>query len=102
MSEKESKSEKKFEAAKVESVKAEPKSKADVVRESKLPEWQKRELLAQLEKESLPKEDKISFDVYCIIMKVSPEMKMGMAAYPLARDMKLASLSKWNDIFKNF
>lgn len=82
---------------------SEPKSKAELIIESKMPEAQKLEYLKQIgaiaeESES----DKIPFLVYSKIKKIPVSLHNAMLAYPKAKGVKAATFQVWEEIFKSF
>lgn len=80
------------------------KSKADAIRESKLPDSEKEKYLRQIgELKDEPFDpSKISIEVYATIKSVPVERVKAMKVYPTAIGVKLATLAEWNEIFKNF
>lgn len=80
------------------------KSKADVIRESKLPDSEKERYLREIgELKDEPFDpSKISLEVYATIKSVPVERVKSMKVYPKASGVKLATLAEWNEIFKNF
>lgn len=79
------------------------KSKADIIRESALSPAQKDQYLrdiGEIKDEFDPK--KVSFEVYASVRKISKTRHKAMLVYPPAKAVKAASLTEWDQIFKNF
>ena len=79
------------------------RSKADVIRESGLTPAQKDKYLrdiGEIKDEFDPK--KVSFDVYATVRKIPPGRNKAMTLYPNAVGVKSATLTEWDEIFKNF
>jgi len=101
---KEDKSEKVAEKAAPVEKPAAPKSKADAIRASKLPEHKKNEYLAQIGEgpKAIADDAKISLDVYVQLAGIRPDHKAALLAYPKAKGVKSATLAEWKEIFKGF
>jgi hypothetical protein len=67
-----------------------------------MPEKQKREYIAKLQGKVEDSSDKVPFHVYARIRKHDQHLHKAMQAYPAAKNIRLASLSQWDEIFKNF
>jgi hypothetical protein len=79
------------------------KSKADIIRASALSPAQKDKYLrdiGEIKDEFDP--SKVSFEVYATVRKVPRGRHYAMKAYPSAKTVKTASLTEWDQIFKNF
>lgn len=72
------------------------------IKESKMPEKQKEDLLKEmgLITEESPKG--IPFNVFAQIKKIPSTMRKAMQLYPKAKNVSLASLEEWESIFKDF
>lgn len=68
---------------------------------SSLPESQKREYLKSLGV-GVEKESGVPFSVYAKARKIEASRQKAMLAYPKAKGVRLASLQKWDEIFKDF
>lgn len=77
-------------------------SKIESIKASKMPDWQKKELLDKLEPKAESLEGKIPFAIYAKIKKLGSSMQKAMQAYPEAKKVSLATLKEWDEIFKNF
>ena len=76
-------------------------SKAEVIKASKMPQWQKDAYLKELR--GLKKEnDQVPFLVYAKIRKIRESLIKPMLAYPRAVKVEIASPREWDEIFKNF
>jgi hypothetical protein len=82
--------------------KKEKPSKIEVIKASKMPEWQKKQLLEQLEGKKEDLGGKIPFSIYAKIKKLSSGVQKAMVAYPEAKKVSLATVEEWDLIFKNF
>lgn len=80
------------------------KSKADTIRESKLPDHQKEKYLRDIGEIKSDEHDpsKVSFEVYAAVRKIKPGRHKAMLVYPDAKGKKHATLTEWDQIFKNF
>jgi|GEM_PF-5792902 len=80
------------------------KSKADVIRASSLPEHQKDKYLRDIGEIKGEEHDpsKVSFEVYAAVRKIKPGRHKAMLVYPGAKGKKQATLTEWDQIFKNF
>jgi hypothetical protein len=79
------------------------KSKADVIRESALTPAQKDKYLrdiGEIKDEFDP--SKVSFEVYATVRKVPRGRHHAMKVFPPAKAVSAASLTEWDQIFKNF
>jgi hypothetical protein len=76
--------------------------KIEKIENSKMPEKQKREYIAKLQGKVEDSSDKVPFHVYARIRKHDQHLHKAMQAYPAAKNIRLASLSQWDEIFKNF
>lgn len=92
-------------APEVESVSIEEKildfdKKVEAINNSQMPEAQKAEYIRSLK----PKVEVqgIPFSVYAKVRKIEKSRLKAMLAYPKAKDVRLASLEDWDEIFKNF
>lgn len=77
-------------------------SKVEVIKASKMPDWQKKQLIDKLEDKAEDLEGKIPFNVYAKIKKLGGTMQKAMTAYPEAKKISLATIEEWDLIFKNF
>lgn len=77
-------------------------SKIDVIKASKMPDWQKKQMIDQLEKKDESLEGKVPFGIYAKIKKLGSGAQKAMLAYPEAKKVSLATLKEWDEIFKNF
>ncbi len=79
-------------------------SKEDQIRNSKMPEWQKREALIAIGVLKSPPEPvgKVSFKVYAKVKKIHPDMHRAMLAYPSVKGVDLATLKEWDEKLKGF
>lgn len=87
---------------KVEKFERKKPSKIDVIKASKMPDWQKKQLIDKLEDKVENLEGKIPFNVYARIKKFSGTLQKAMTAYPDAKKISLATIEEWDLIFKNF
>ena len=95
----------KSERRKKDDVKSKSVSKADAIRSSKMPEWQKREALISIGAIDAPKDSlkgKVSFRVYVKVREVHERYHRAMLAYPKASGVSVASIQEWEKIFKGF
>lgn len=78
--------------------------KADAIRKSKMPEDQKRAYLVQLgvEKADGVKSKAISLKIYLAKKGIDSGLLAAYQAYPLAKNISLATPSEWDEIFKKF
>lgn len=90
------------EEEKVEKFERKKPSKIDVIKASKMPDWQKKELIDKLEDNGEELEGKIPFSIYARIKKLNTTMQKAMLAYPDAKKISLATIEEWDLIFKNF
>lgn len=77
--------------------------KAQAIAESKMPEAQKIACLKEIG--AIPEETlegKVSFGVYAKVKKVEVSRHLAMKAYPKAKQVRLATLEEWDEIFKEF
>lgn len=81
-------------------------SKADVIRASKMPAHQKEQYLRDIgevpQKEEVFDPSKVTFQVYAQIRDVPKDRRQAMLVFPKASGVKLATLSEWDEIYKNF
>lgn len=87
---------------KVEKFERKKPSKIDVIKASKMPDWQKKELIDKLEDKGEELEGRIPFGIYARIKKLGGSMQKAMIAYPAAKKISLATIEEWDLIFKNF
>jgi hypothetical protein len=82
-----------------------PKSKADAIRASKMPDWQKEQYLKDIgetKSEEVFDPKKVSFPVYATVRKVPVDKRKAMLVYPKAVGVKAATLEEWDEIYKQF
>jgi hypothetical protein len=77
-------------------------SKIETIKASKMPEWQKKQLIEQLQGKADDLKGKIPFSVYARVKKLSSGVQKAMLAYPEAKKVSLATVEEWDLIFKNF
>ena len=77
-------------------------SKIEVIKASKMPDWQKQKLIEELEGSKEDLTGKIPFAVYAKIKKLGSSMQKAMLAYHGAKSIRLATLAEWDEIFKSF
>lgn len=79
-------------------------SKADLIRNSKMPDAQKEACLREIgeikDKPFNPNE--VTFHVYATVRKIPVDMQKAMLVYPKANGVRLATLTEWDEIFKQF
>jgi hypothetical protein len=75
--------------------------KIAAIEASALPDSQKREYLKSLGI-GVEKESGVPFSVYCKARKIEASRHAAMLAFPKAKGVRLASLEKWDEIFKDF
>jgi len=92
----------KFEEKSEKFEKKQKPSKIDVIKSSKMPIWQKKALIEELEGKSEKLDGKVPFAVYARIKKLGSTMQKAMLAYPGAKNVSLATVEEWDLIFKNF
>ena len=77
--------------------------KAQTIIDSKMPESQKQIYLKEIgaiKEESY--EGKVSFGVYAKAKNIEIGRHLAMKAYPKAKQVRLATLAEWDEIFKEF
>ena len=77
-------------------------NKIERIKASKMPSWQKKQLIERLQGVPEDSKGKIPFSVYAKIKKLPSGMQKAMLAYPEARKVSLATVEEWDLIFKNF
>lgn len=77
-------------------------SKADIIKNSKMPEWQKEQMLKKIAPKLESNDGKIPFNVYAKMKKIDQGIHRAMLAYPKAKSVSLATLQEWDEIFKGF
>lgn len=75
--------------------------KIAAIEASDLPDSQKKEYLKSLGI-GVVKESGVTFSVYAKVRKIEPSRHSAMLAFPKAKGIRLASLEKWDEIFKEF
>jgi hypothetical protein len=75
--------------------------KVAAIEASNLPDSQKAEYLKSLGI-GVVKEDGVTFSVYAKVRKIEHSRHSAMLAFPKAKGIRLASLEKWDEIFKEF
>lgn len=72
--------------------------------DSKMSEIEKKKYLEHLGlvKKDEPKGNEVSFMVYARVKGISSHLHRAMMAYPKAKSVRLATLSQWDEIFKDF
>jgi hypothetical protein len=80
----------------------EPIDKAQIIRDSKMPEEQKLNSLKKIGAIPDKGEEGITFGVYAKVRKINASRHKAMMAYPKAKDIRLATLQEWDEIFKDF
>lgn len=99
--------EEKVEESFEEKIKVKPVGKFDLekkvaaIEASDLPDSQKKEYLKSLGI-GVVKESGVTFSVYAKVRKIEPSRHSAMLAFPKAKGIRLASLEKWDEIFKEF
>lgn len=99
--------EEKVEESFEEKIEVKPVSKFDLekkvaaIEASDLPDSQKKEYLKSLGI-GVVKESGVTFSVYAKVRKIEPSRHSAMLAFPKAKGIRLASLEKWDEIFKEF
>jgi hypothetical protein len=79
------------------------KTKADTIRDSAMPEFQKLAYLRDIGEIKEPFDpNKVSFEVYASIRKIDHDRCKAMLVYPKAVGVHTATLKEWDEIFKNF
>jgi len=76
--------------------------KIKIIEDSKMPDWQKKECIAGLERKELPEGEKVSFNTYAAVKCIGATLKDGMRAYPGAKGVIKASVHEWDEIYKKF
>lgn len=89
-------------AEKFEKVEVKAKSKKDLILESKMPEEQKKALLIEIGELKAEQEDGVEFIVYAKIKKLSNAMTSAMRASQKVKNVRLASIERWDEILKDF
>lgn len=78
-------------------------AKAEAIIKSAMPEDQKMRYLMEIGAIKKVSDDgKIPFNVYAKIRKVAKDRLRAMEVYPKAKNVRLAMLAEWDDIFKDF
>jgi len=78
-------------------------AKVKAIMESAMPESQKQEYLRQIGAITpASDEGKIPYNVYAKVRRVPRESHNAMMVYPKAKNVRLASLGEWDEIFKDF
>jgi hypothetical protein len=75
--------------------------KIAAIEASNLPDSQKAEYLKSLGI-GVVKESGVTFSVYAKVRKIEQSRHSAMLAFPKAKGIRLASLEKWDEIFKEF
>jgi len=88
--------------APVEVPKPDLSAKAEIIRNSKMPEWQKEEYLKKLGFVKEKKEKLVPFGVYAKIKKIPPHLHRAILIQPKAKGLKLASMEQWDEVYKSF
>jgi hypothetical protein len=76
--------------------------KLKAIKESKMPEEQKKAMLKELGVLCEAKKEGVPFSVFAKIKKIPKTMHKAMQLYPKAKNVSLASLQEWESIFKDF
>lgn len=77
--------------------------KAKIIMDSKMPEEQKTAYLKQIGWIKEPSDKgKVTFATYAKVRKIEKDRQSALAHYPKAKNVRLATLEEWDNIFKNF
>lgn len=78
------------------------KSKKELILESKMPEAQKKALLVEIGELEVEQEVGVEFIVYAKIKKLSSALTKALLASSKVKNVRLASIEKWDEILKDF
>lgn len=72
------------------------------IMDSKMPEAQKQACLRELMPKGKAKMEGMPFNVYARIKKIPKTKHKAMQSYPKAKNVSLATIEKWDEIFTDF
>lgn len=84
------------------SIKVDLETKVEEILHSKMPQKQKEASLKKIGAVTDKKAEGVSFEVYAKIRKIDIGRHRAMLAYPKAKNIRLATLKQWDEIFKDF
>ena len=76
--------------------------KIEQIKNSSMPQSQKDEMIIRISAKNERRGNRISFKMYANIKNIREEIRSGMLALPKAKGVGLATLSEWDEIFKDF